>query len=68
MNKHSSIKADAIPYVSGDKDMADFLADEIKMEQASDEAGGKLPQIQGFSVLETNGAEVALRKSENGET
>jgi len=55
-------------HTQGDKDMAEFLADEIKMEEASNQMKGQLPEVKGFSVLETNEAEVSLRKSADGET
>jgi hypothetical protein len=48
--------------------MAEFLADEIKMEESNDQSQGQLPQVQGFKVLKSNGAEVALQKSADGET
>ena len=53
--------------VSVDKDIADFLADEIKLEKESEKTPGELPTVAGFEVTDTDGANVVLTKKSNNE-
>lgn len=57
-------------HTQGDKDMADFLADEIKLEKEGQKAGasgGKLPRVKGFELSQTDGSDVVLKKSSDNE-
>ena len=48
--------------IAGDKELVEFLKDEIKMEK-SNKSAGKLPKIKGFEIIQTDGPNVTLKKT-----
>jgi complement component 1 Q subcomponent-binding protein len=56
-------------HTPGDKELVEFLKDEIKMEKQNQKTtGGKLPKIKGFEIVKTEGPNVTLRKTIENET
>lgn len=48
----------------GDKELAEFLKDEIKMEKQNQKgSSGKFPKIKGFEITKTDGPHVTLKKT-----
>ena len=52
---------------AGDKDLANFLADEISMEKEHQKAD-ELPKIKGFEVSKVDGSEITLTRKIDTET
>lgn len=51
-------------HTPGDKELAEFLKDEIKMEKQNQKSsGGKFPKIKGFEITKTDGPNVTLKKT-----
>jgi hypothetical protein len=53
-------------HTAGDKDLIEFLNDEIKLEKGNKKTSGKAPKINGFELTKADGPSVVLtRKIEN---
>jgi len=55
-------------HTTGDKEMVQFLKDEIKLEKENDKAAGKLPRLKGFELTSTEGPNVVLTRKLDNET
>lgn len=47
---------------SGDKELVEFLKDEIQLEKKNRKNQGKSTKIKGFELVETDGPNVTLKK------
>jgi hypothetical protein len=54
-------------HTTGDKELVEFLKDEIKMEKAN-KGIGKLPKIKGFEIIASDGPNVTLKKTLESES
>lgn len=55
-------------HTSGDKELVEFLKDEIKLEKEGRDTAGKLPKLKGFELSSTDGPNVILTKKSDKET
>ena len=53
-------------YYSGDKELSDFLTEEINLEKKAEKSTAD--SVRGFQVTKTKGAEVELEKKQENET
>lgn len=50
-------------HTPGDKELEEFLKEEIQMEKKQGKSAGKLPKIKGFEITKTDGPNVVLSKN-----
>jgi len=55
-------------HTAGDKELVEFLKDEIHMEKQTQKTSGKLPKIKGFEIVSTDGPNVTLKKTLENES
>ena len=53
-------------YISGDKELSDFLTEEIGIEKKSERTPAG--SVKGFQVVSSKGADVELQKKHENET
>merc|ERR1712004_924812 len=54
-------------HTEGDREIVQFLDEEIKLEKSAEKGPGQVPTFRGFDVS-TDGAEVSISKQADGET
>jgi len=57
-----------LTHTTGDKELVEFLKDEIKLENEGAKSAGKLPKLKGFELTSSEGPNVTLTKKSDNET